>query len=62
MKLEDLREEYPQMPEELKEIVSMEVEKQMRSSNSKFTARRIAVAAVAATLCIGTIVGAADVG
>lgn len=60
MKSEELREEYPQMPEELKNRVSMEVEKQMRSSGPIFTARRIAVAAVAATLCIGTTVAAAE--
>lgn len=60
MKSEELREEYPQMPEELKNRVSMEVEKQMRSSRPKFTARRIAVAAVAATFCVGTTVAAAE--
>lgn len=60
MKSEELRDEYPQMPEELKTRISMEVEKQINTSRPKFTVRRIAVAAVAATLCIGTTVAAAE--
>ncbi len=59
MKSEELRDEYPRMPEELKTRISMEVEKQINTSRPKFTVRKIAVAAAAATLCIGTTVAAA---
>lgn len=58
MRLDDLRQEFPKMPEEMKEMIEREVEKQVKTEHPKFNRnRRNAGRVVAASLVAVTLFG-----
>lgn len=61
MRLDDLREEFPKMPEEMRAMVEREVEKQVKTEHVQFnrrkrTAGKVVAASLAAVLLFGTSV------
>ena len=61
MRLDDLKEEFPKMPEEMKAMIEREVEKQIKTERVQFnrrkrTAGKVVAASLAAVLLFGTSV------
>lgn len=60
MRLEDLRHNFPEMPAELRKMVESEVQRQIGTVSSgrrrKHMAKKVVIAAVAATMLLGTTV------
>lgn len=60
MRLDDLRQEFPKMPEEMRAMVEQEVEKQVKTERPQFgrrrTAVKVAAASIAAVMLFGTSV------
>lgn len=56
MRLDNLKNEFPKMPEDMRKMVETEVEKQVNTSKSRFMVRKVAVAALVAIMVIGTTV------
>ena len=59
MRLDDLKEEFPKMPEEMKAMIEREVEKQIKTERVQFnrrkrTAGKVVAASLAAVLLFGT--------
>ena len=54
MKLENMNQEFPKMPDAMRKMIEQEVEQQLQKKTSKFTGRRVMIAALAATLALGT--------
>lgn len=56
MRLEDMGNEFPEMPEEMREMIGQEVAKQIRKGtqrSSRMSKRSLAVLVLAATLALG---------
>ena len=61
MRLEDLKQEFPTMPEEMREMIEREVEKQVKTEQPQFrrggrTAGKVVAASLAAVMLLGTSV------
>ena len=61
MRLEDLKQEFPTMPEEMREMIEREVEKQVKTEHPQFrrggrTAGKVVAASLAAVMLLGTSV------
>ena len=54
MKLENMNQEFPKMPDAMRKMVEQEVEQQLQKKTRKFTGRRVMIAVLAATLALGT--------
>ena len=54
MKLENMNQEFPKMPDSMRKMVEQEVEQQLQKKTRKFTGRRVMIAVLAATLALGT--------
>lgn len=54
MMIEDMKYEVKGMPDEMRKMVESEVQKQMKGTKKKISTKRIAVAALAATMIVGT--------
>ena len=54
MKLENMNQEFPKMPDAMRKMIEQEVEQQLQKKTSKFTGRRVMIAVLAATLALGT--------
>ena len=65
MKLENMNRDFPKMPEEMRQMIEQEVEKQLakpdmlpgnRKTGRHISKKRLAIAVAAATLALGTTV------
>ncbi len=58
MRLEDIKQEFPEMPEKMRKMVEQEVEKQLRVVQAKgyFSVKKAVVVTLAATLVLGTTI------
>ena len=54
MKLENMNQEFPKMPDAMRKMIEQEVEQQLQKKTRKFTGHRVMVAVLAATLALGT--------
>ena len=54
MKLENMNQEFPKMPDAMRKMIEQEVAQQLQKKTSKFTGRRVMIAVLAATLALGT--------
>ena len=54
MKLENMNQEFPKMPDSMRKMMEQEVEQQLQKKTRKFTGRRVMIAVLAATLALGT--------
>ena len=54
MKLENMNQEFPKMPDAMRKMVEQEVEQQLQKKTRKFAGRRVMIAVLAATLALGT--------
>lgn len=44
MKLENMNQEFPKMPDAMRKMIEQEVEQQLQKKTSKFTGRRVMIA------------------
>ena len=56
MRLEDMKQEFPNMPEDMKAMVEREVAKQIKTVKPHFSAAKIAIASAVAVMVMGTTV------
>ena len=54
MKLENMNQEFPKMPDAMRKMIEQEVEQQLQKKTGKFIGRRVMIAVLAATLALGT--------
>ena len=54
MKLENMNQEFPKMPDAMRKMIEQEVEQQLQKKTGKFTGRRVMIAVLAATLAMVT--------
>ena len=52
MKLENMNQEFPKMPDAMRKMIEQEVEQQLQKKTGKFTGRRVMIAVLAATLAM----------
>ena len=52
MKLENMNQEFPKMPDAMRKMREQEVEQQLQKKTSKFTGRRVMIGVLTATLAM----------
>ena len=53
MKLENLKRDFPEMPEEIRNMIEQEVQKQLRTTKKNYTVKKALIAAMAAAMLLG---------